>query len=55
MEKKEYAYLINIIEERRNKLFLKLNNTFYSKKIIKLYLRKYDALLMKLYTKYGDF
>lgn len=55
MEMKEYFYLIKLVEERRKELISKLDNPFCSKKFIYFYLNKYDNLLLKLYTKYGQF
>lgn len=55
MGKKEYFYLIKLVEERRKELISKLDRPFCSKKLIYFYLNKYDNLLFDLYTKYGNF
>lgn len=55
MSKNEYAYLIKLVEDNRRKLINDLNKGIYSKKIIYIYLNKYDNLLLKLYSKYGEF
>lgn len=48
----DYKDLIKEIELKRNKLYLDYKKTIIFKKIYKIYLNKYDELLMDLYTKY---
>lgn len=52
MENKEYKYLIYILEKRKNNLVYLYGKNLFFKNLIKLYIYKYDELLLKLYSKY---
>lgn len=44
--------LIKIVEAKRYSLYVKYKNSIFFKNFIKIYLNKYDELLLDLYTKY---
>lgn len=50
--KKDYKELIKLVEERKKELNKQLNKTIFFKKRIYNVINKYDALLLKLYSKY---
>ncbi|MBP3765681.1 MAG: hypothetical protein J6G98_00675 [Bacilli bacterium] len=50
----EYKELINIVENKRNDLYRKYKKSYFFKKVYKIYINKYDELLLDLYMKYEN-